>query len=74
MLERTRDKDSLYEGIVSALREMPEPLVKVFILSHYHGLSESRIAQETGVTEQDVQDMLREANRFFRGSLEPLAG
>jgi DNA-directed RNA polymerase specialized sigma24 family protein len=54
-------REQLFEGIVERLKTMPSPLKEVFVLRHYHGRTESEIANLLAIEKVEVDRLLRYA-------------
>lgn len=48
--------------IVEAVNQMPAAVRRVFILSHYHGLSVKEIAEDLGIMEGEAESLLIAGN------------
>jgi RNA polymerase sigma factor (sigma-70 family) len=55
----------LVEQIAEALDQMPARVRRVFILSHYQGLSVQRIAATLGIQESEAKSLLSCGNTFL---------
>ena len=65
MLERKK----LSKRIVEAVNHMPIQVRRVFILSHYRGLSLQEIAAGLGIEESEANSLLRCGNTLFSRTL-----
>lgn len=59
------DRHKLSRRIVEAVNQMPAPVGRVFILSHYRGLSLERIAAILGIPESEAECLLKCGNALL---------
>ena len=63
-----QSRHDIFEAILTSLNAMPEPLRKIFVLSHYQGKSNPEIAAHFDLPASQVATRLQEANlRFYQG-------
>jgi DNA-directed RNA polymerase specialized sigma24 family protein len=63
------DRNLLSKRIVEAVYQMPTQVRRVFVLSHYRGLSLQEIAGSLGIKEKEAESLLRWGNTFFHRTL-----
>jgi DNA-directed RNA polymerase specialized sigma24 family protein len=59
------ERKVLSSRIVEAVNQMPTKVRRVFILSHYQGISLHRIAKAMGIQESEAESLLRCGNTFL---------
>jgi DNA-directed RNA polymerase specialized sigma24 family protein len=63
------ERNKLSKRIVDAVNQMPTKVRRVFILSHYQGLSLQGIAGTMGIQEREAESLLRCGNTLFYRTL-----
>ncbi len=59
------DRHKLSKRIVEAVIQMPSKVRRVFILSHYRGLSPRRISEILGIQENEIKSLLKRGNTLL---------
>ncbi len=65
------NRDELFSRITEALSEIADLPRRVFVLAHYRGLPDSRIAAEVGVETWEVPLLRRDAEETICQKLSP---
>ena len=66
-------RNKLSKRIVEAVNQMPTKVRRVFILSHYRGVSLRAIAETFGIQEREAESLLRRGNTLFYRTLSPVS-
>ena len=72
LIEPGQLREELVSKIADTLNEMPELMRCVFSLNHYEGQSLIQISDQTGLSEADLDALLRSADRRLHKVLRPL--
>ena len=65
-------REELVSRIADTLNEMPEVMRRAFILNHYQGQSLTQITDHIGLSEANVDALLRTADHRLHMVLTPL--
>ena len=63
-------RDELFGRILGSLGKLPEPLRQVFTRTHCQGQDARRIARDLGPPEENVAEMLSDAEHLFYQNLD----
>lgn len=71
-IEPSQLREELVSMIADTLNEMPELMRRVFILNHYQGRSLIQISDQAGLSEAEVDTLLRSGDQRLYKVLRPL--
>lgn len=71
-IEPSQLREELVNMIADTLNEMPELMRRVFILNHYQGRSLIQISDQAGLSEAEVDTLLRSGDQRLYKVLRPL--
>jgi DNA-directed RNA polymerase specialized sigma24 family protein len=71
-IEPSPFREELVSKITDTLNEMPELMRRVFVMNHYEGRSLIQISGQAGLSEADIDTLLRSADQRLYRVVRPL--